>query len=113
MKSRATPPDMTKEQKSELKALYARRKKLSKSIANDIARDSRRIAAIDREIAREERSLAREAKARLQTITHHLRSERRLMLNGVASHQKGTSATQKACAAITRRISILEGRLNS
>jgi len=104
---------MTKEQVLELKQLTARLNKLDKQVKRQIAQDTRRLEAIENLIERNRVHLLREANAKQKTFCFTLRGEQRLMRTGIHRHVAGTSTTQKECAAIKRRIAVLEGRLGS
>ncbi len=113
MQNTSTPPDMTKEQARELKELNARLSKLDRAVRRQIDQDTRRIDAIDRLIERHYAKLLRELGAKQKSFCATLRAEKRLLRTGIHRHVAGTSATQRECAAITKRIAVLEGRLAS
>jgi Ser/Thr protein kinase RdoA (MazF antagonist) len=113
MKTTPTPPDMTKEQVKELGQLRARLAKLARSVARDKARDLKDIAAIERKIARNRTALMREAERKQKDFARSFKTELTQLRTGLRQHNNGTSATQKECASITKRIAVLKGRLAS
>lgn len=113
MKTTPTPPDMTKEQAAELKQLRRRLTKLDGSIKRDVARDSKRIDAIDAQIARNHAKLLRELGIKQKAFCAEFRAEKRMLRTGIHRHVAGTSATYKERRAIAKRIAVLEGRLGS
>jgi len=113
MKKNTTPPDMSKEQAAELRQLRARLAKLGRNTTQDIARDTRGLAAIQRKKDHHATALLREMKRRQKEFAQSLAAEERLLRTGIHRHRAKTSVTQKECAAITKRIAVLEGRLGS
>ncbi len=113
MQTSPTPPDMSKEQSRELLQLHTRLGKLQRSIARDKARDLKDINAIERKIARHLRVVMRDADRTQKEYARSFKTELTQLRTGLRQHNNGTSATQKECAAITRRIAVLNGRLGS
>jgi hypothetical protein len=113
MKTTSTPPDMTKEQAAELRQLRARLGKLARWVARDKARDLKDINAIERKIARNHTALMNEAERKQRDFARSFKTELTQLRTGLRQHNNGTSATQKECAAVARRIAVLEGRLAS
>ena len=104
---------MTKEQARELRQLNTRLGKLERSIARDKARDLKDISAIERKIARNHTALMNEAERKQRDFARSFKTELSQLRTGLRQHSNGTSATQKECAVITRRIAVLNGRLGS
>ncbi len=113
MKTTSTPPDMSKEQAAELKQLTARLNSLDKKVKREMAQDTRQLEAIEHTCHRNYSKLLRDLKHKQKAFVDTFREEKRMLRMGIHRHAAGTSATQKECAAITKRIAVLQGRLAS
>jgi hypothetical protein len=113
MNTTATPPDMSREQKRELKQLCTRMRQIDRSLEKQANNATNAADKIERAHERERRALIRQCDWSLKRLDLKTKKEKRPEVQRLARIMAGRAPENKERAAIMRRIAILEGRLGS
>lgn len=113
MKTTTEPPSMTKEQRAELRELRQRESTFTRALETGVRQASKQLASLDTRLVRECAKIDRAAVKAKRMLEQTIRAEQRELRTYLNRVEKGNCGQSRELAAINRRISILEGRLNS
>lgn len=105
-----TPPDMTQEQRRELKELKQREARLARQVHRQTDAARRRLGRITDDISRHYARLLRELGAKQNAFAKPLRAEGRALRTLIHRASEGRTETHRELRSVTKRIAILEGR---